>query len=267
VIRVHPRSRIKPPAGAILDRSHPLAQGLVAAVPFAWISNAALDASGGLGMPLYAGATWAASWDGPCLYCGASGSGASCTIPPGSAARVQVPLTIGIEVASDGTAAGGYAMVWGVSTTNDSTMDGYRFYMINNTATITATGPGIAGPLNYAIGAGWSAMFAAFTAGSITLVAIPRGGAPNVQTWSGTVNAASYAATAQLAAGAPVGLAAHAAHLYLNWGVIYDRALPVAEMVALAADPYGFYMQSHQMIVPPFQRRTLGGRIGSRGAA
>lgn len=245
----------KPPVGTLIDRSHPLAQGLVAFWSLNEGTGAPTDAVAGLGTLLEGGVAWGAGASGPGLQCTALGAGAYAILPP--QLQLPYPLTIACGFRYLGGSPTGNANIFALeSATSGSPINNARVTWNAGGSAITAdiSAEAYLGSYMPAVG---SETPLGLSVASSNVMALYAGGQSVYSTASAGGNAPSWTPTACACIGQIPGLSSRTAQGIVTWAGAWSRALSAAEHAALAANPW-------QLFAPPRDAARLSAVASGR---
>lgn len=262
------RRQSKPPPGALIDWSRPIAQDLRGFYTLSEGCGPTLYDASGIGPALLiSGASWASGSMGG-LGCNASDVGAAATLP--TALQLQWPLTLAMGVQSLGTGSA-YSNQWCL-TSNNSNTSPYQPISLQGQNTWNVY---VGGASSYAFLTG-----AARVTGADAVVAAGYDGATASLWIDGVLSisqalaagAAVYSSTSLVMVGEDWGQARNPAVL-VYWAAWWSRILSVAEHQAIGAGPAAIF--GEVFAAPAWRifggqrlmRRTLYCRTGSRGVA
>jgi hypothetical protein len=262
------RRASKPPPGALIDWSRPLAQGLRGFYTLNEGSGPTLYDATAIGPALLiSGASWASgSMLG--LGCNASDVGAAGSLP--TALQLQWPLTLAMGVQSLGTGSA-YSNQWCLTSNNSNTspyqpislqgQNTWNVYVGGASANAFLSGPARATGADAVVAAGYD---------GATQSLYVDGAAVGSQALA--AGAAVYSSTSLVMVGEDWGQARNPAVL-VYWAAWWSRLLSAQEHQAIGAGPAAIF---GEVFTPPawrifggrrLMRRTLYARTGSRGVA
>jgi Concanavalin A-like lectin/glucanases superfamily len=258
----------KPGRGrAVVDATNPLARGLVGFWPLTEVTGLPWNAAGG-GPATSNTLTWAASSRGVVLQnAGAGANYVRINVPNGSPLSVTgTAISFGAWVLP--TAAANQCVL---AKTGGLSSRQYSIALLNTSSVFVSLGNGVP-VFNATLTCPW-------TAGAWNHIFVTYDGA-TVRTYTNGVPGSTGAATAAIVeyAGSPLsfgydaGSSANPLNGLVDCPAVWRRALSAAEVKAFASNPYQLFRPSVDVAwlgarAASLSRRTLSGRVGSRGVA
>jgi hypothetical protein len=247
-----------------MDRSHPLAQGLVAFWALNEGTGAPTDAVAGLGTSLLGGATWGAGASGHGLRCTALGAGAYAILPP--SLQLPYPLTIACGYRYLGGTPTGNANIFALeSSATGSPINNIRISWNLGGTAITADVTTVAYLGSYLPAVG-SEVALGLSVVSSNVISLYAGGQSVASTSSGGAAAPTWTPTGCACIGQIPAISSRTAQGIVTWAGAWSRALSATEHAALASNPW-------QTFAPPRDAARLtvaasGRRVSySRGSS